>query len=263
MKISEGTKISELIKFNPNVIEAIASINPHFEKLKNPILRKVLASRVTIKDAAKIGGCSVDVFFAKLSPLGFSHAGAFVNLPGDEVPSGFSIPKNARITSLDVRQDIKSGKDPFLKIISALDGVGFNDYLEVINSFEPVPLIKILKEKNYDCSLRKEGHVIYTYIHKKETSLPMQARKTDPNAIFDKKLSEYGNSLRQLDVSKMEMPGPMLSILKELESLPADFALHVKHRRVPQLLLPELKDRGINILIKQIQESNVELLIFK
>ena len=71
MKIDQYTKISQLINANPAVIEAIASINRHFEKLRNPILRKILASRVTIADAAKIGGTTVQQFYEKLGPLGF------------------------------------------------------------------------------------------------------------------------------------------------------------------------------------------------
>ncbi len=43
MKINSQTKISALIKDNPNTIEAIVSVNPYFSKLKNPLLRGILA----------------------------------------------------------------------------------------------------------------------------------------------------------------------------------------------------------------------------
>ena len=71
MKINQQTKISALIKENEKAIDAISSINPHFNKLRNPILRKVLASRVTIADAARIGKCNIEVFFKKLAEIGF------------------------------------------------------------------------------------------------------------------------------------------------------------------------------------------------
>ncbi|MCC6180681.1 MAG: DUF1858 domain-containing protein, partial [Bacteroidia bacterium] len=54
MEINENTKISTIIANNPSAIDKIVSLSKHFEKLKNPILRKVLASRVSIKQAAKI-----------------------------------------------------------------------------------------------------------------------------------------------------------------------------------------------------------------
>lgn len=56
MKINRQTKISAIIRHNSAAIEAI---NPHFNKLRNPILRKVLAPRVTVEDAALIGGCKL------------------------------------------------------------------------------------------------------------------------------------------------------------------------------------------------------------
>ena len=118
MKISSKTKISALIKENPKAIDAIASINPHFEKLRNPILRKVLASRVTIADAARIGNANVADFFVKLQPLGFERENDSVSeektaaMPqpiNKETPADMPI----NFVELDVREDIETGNDPF------------------------------------------------------------------------------------------------------------------------------------------------------
>lgn len=40
MIITENTRISEIIKHDSRTIDVIASINKHFKKLKNPVLRK-------------------------------------------------------------------------------------------------------------------------------------------------------------------------------------------------------------------------------
>jgi len=71
MKINSETKISVLIKDNPNTIEAIVSVNPHFSKLRNPLLRGILASRSSIGDAARIGKCDIKVLFKSLVEIGF------------------------------------------------------------------------------------------------------------------------------------------------------------------------------------------------
>ena len=71
MIINPNTKIAALIKQNPEALEAIVSLSPKFEKLRNPLLRKVIGGRTTISMASKLGGCSVDNFFDKLQPLGF------------------------------------------------------------------------------------------------------------------------------------------------------------------------------------------------
>jgi hypothetical protein len=57
--INGQTKISSIIKANKASIEAIASVARPLEKLKNPILRKLLAARITLSEAAEMGGCSV------------------------------------------------------------------------------------------------------------------------------------------------------------------------------------------------------------
>ena len=40
-------------------------------------------------------------------------------------------------------------------------------------------------------------------------------------------------------------------------------ALYVNHKKVPQMLLPELEDRGFKTWISDIEEGNVKLLITK
>ncbi|WP_237144174.1 DUF1858 domain-containing protein [Pontibacter pamirensis] len=118
MDIAANTKISALIKANPNAVEAIASINRHFEKLRNPLLQKLLASRVTIADAARIGGCTEENFYKRLAPLGFTHISsghAYVS-PAEAAaaskPAFLAQLSPANILTLDVRDDISSGHVP-------------------------------------------------------------------------------------------------------------------------------------------------------
>src|SRR5690606_32219675 len=71
MEFTESSTIAELIKHNKDSIQAIASLAKPLEKLKNPLLRKLMASRVTVSEAAKMGGCTVEDFASVLTPLGF------------------------------------------------------------------------------------------------------------------------------------------------------------------------------------------------
>ena len=71
MVINANTKISRILKENPEALEAIVSITPKFEKLRNPLLRKLMASRTSIGMASEIAGLDLDEFFQKLQPLGF------------------------------------------------------------------------------------------------------------------------------------------------------------------------------------------------
>src|SRR6187402_1801760 len=142
MVISPQTKISVILKESPKAVDAIASINPHFEKLRNPILRKILASRVTIADAARIGNASVATFFEKLEPLGFTTENdsvsaaktvASVQPEKKEIPA--DLPK--KTVELDVQEALATGNDPFNEIMDAVKNLQTNQALKLINTFEP------------------------------------------------------------------------------------------------------------------------------
>ena len=59
------------------------------------------------------------------------------------------------------------------------------------------------------------------------------------------------------------MPLPMHTILEALETLPADKALFVYHKRIPVFLLPELEERKFSYRIKEISNAEVHLVIYK
>ena len=69
--INANTKIAHLIKSHPDAMETIINIDKKFDKLRNPLLRKLLAGRTSIAMASKMAGCEVSDFFNALQPLGF------------------------------------------------------------------------------------------------------------------------------------------------------------------------------------------------
>ncbi|MBL7890794.1 MAG: DUF2249 domain-containing protein [Bacteroidia bacterium] len=271
MKIKSTTKISEIIKENALSIDAIASINSHFLKLKNPILRKILASRVTISDAAKIGGVSVQRIFEVLTDIGFLVEGEYSHQ--DETPPLISnstilneIDMN-NIFELDVRKMISSGEDPFNVIINTLKELPSHRTLKLLNSFEPIPLINILTRKGYAYYTIKESENLFvTYfrnISNKSKLSDISVLDRSENSSFEKLVQEFEGRIECIDVRELEMPAPMLTILSKLEILGHSQALLVHHRKVPQFLFPELQEREFDWDIKQYDENNVKLLIYK
>lgn len=269
MQITQYTKISELISANKNVIEALASINKHFEKLRNPILRKILASRVTIADAAKIGGTDIQTFFNKLTPLGFDCKTETSKTENEtmEQPEFYKTKNPAKVTELDVRPILESGKDPFNIIMDVLGKMPADNILKLVNSFEAIPLIKILSKKGYEYyTVNSQDKLVWTYFKKTGNlvkEVPLAQLSPKANSDFDQLLSAFGNSIVKIDVRGLEMPQPMIKILKELESLPQGHVLFVQHKKIPQYLLPDLAEQNYSWRIKEIEEGNVQLIIFK
>ena len=268
MEIAANTKISAILKANPEAIEAIANINRHFEKLRNPILRKLLASRVTIADAARIGGCTEDEFYRRLEPLGFIRA---INTEITEKPVVAAVEKptflsqllEESILVLDVCDDIDSGNDPFLKIMDVVEKLDGSNALLLINSFEPMPLLTILSKRGY-ASFTEEitPNLVHSYIWQQQANTGNGTAAKPEIKDFDVMVNDYEGRLRHLEVRHLEMPQPMITILGELEKLPAGEALYVTHRKVPQFLLPKLQERGYALAVKEVGPHEVHLLIF-
>lgn len=270
MEIGAHTKISALIKANPAAIEAIASINRHFEKLRNPILRKILAARVTIADAARLGGCGVETFFERLAPLGFvvqkEKEGPVPQVP--QAPAVFplflkKLPQNA-FTYLDVREDIAMGNYPFLRIMQAVDQLNEKQALVLINTFEPTPLLQILQKRGFlNFTHEKEPELVYTYFWRQTEEVANIEEVTPETDEYNQVLTRFSGNMKRVDVRQLEMPQPMVTILNELEWLPTGQALHVTHKRVPQFLLPQLESRGFQVAIQDAGPHQTYLLIYK
>ncbi|MCP3931713.1 MAG: DUF2249 domain-containing protein [Bacteroidetes bacterium] len=273
MKIDKNTKIATLINENSEAIEAIASINKHFRKLKNPILRKVLAKRVTIEDAAKIGNVSVSAFMEKLQSIGFEIEESKSKEPQtiDQSDKKDVMQNNkfdlTNVLTLDVRPDIQGGVDPFKRIMKTIKTIPEGQVLKIVNTFEPIPLINLLKSKGFQSYVeRPEAGIVHAFFKKVKGSVSeMESPKVGKvgKTDFEEIVQSFGEKIKTIDVRSLPMPEPMVTILSELEQLPDDHALYVHHKKFPQFLIPELKKRGYDLVAMEIDENQLELIIWK
>lgn len=270
MTINANTKIASLLKHNPDALEAIVSISPKFVKLRNPLLRKVLAGRASITMASKLGGCSVDAFFNKLEPLGFEIDKAVVATDdtNDAKKPAPQFVKNIaadKIIELDVRPVIETGKDPLHIIMQKVKELEIGYVLKIMNSFEPTPLMQLLAKQGFESYAEViSDELVNTYFYKK-TDKPLVI-ETDESAWaegWEETLSRFNGDFETVDVRELPMPLPMHTILEALENLPKDKALFVYHKRIPVFLLPELEERKFSFRIKEISDGEVHLLIYK
>ncbi len=170
--------------------------------------------------------------------------------------------------TLDVRAGLASGIDPFQKIMETLTSMSPEKCLLIINTFEPVPLINILKRKGFEHYTEEvQKGEIYTWLRNTSSE---KFDKTDcipPSHHivneFDKMRDKFTGKTKTIDVRHLEMPMPMASILSELQTLPEGYALYVQHKKIPQFLLPEIKEKHFSWLIREDGENDVKLLIFK
>ena len=270
MIIDANTKIGTLIRHQPEALETIVSLSPKFIKLRNPLLRKLLAARTSIAMAAKIGGCEVNDFFNQLKPLGFEIDKESASV--DEKPEIKPIPEFLKdvspdkIIDLDVRPAIQSGKDPLNMILQKVKAIDQGQVLKIINSFEPTPLMHLLGKKGFESySEMITADLVQTYFYKKSTGTAqnLAANVSNNSKGWDEILHRFHGKLERIDVRNLEMPLPMHAIMEALKSLPAGKALFVYHKRIPVFLLPELEEQKFSYRTREVSEGEVNLLIYK
>lgn len=267
MIINFNTKIAALLKHHPNALEAIISISPKFEKLRNPLLRKIMAGRTSISMASKVGGCSVDDFLMKLEELGFviDKSTQPIMEKNKKRPDFMSFVQSGRVVEMDVRPMLALGADPLNTILEAIKNMQTESVLRIINTFEPSPLIKMLEKKGFMSYVDKiNDDLVETYFYKKTEANSFEIDYLmDASKGWDEVLSQFAQNTQTIDVRAFEMPQPMLMILEALEQLPENKALYVYHKRIPVFLLPELSERKFDYRIKEFSDSEAHLLIYK
>lgn len=266
MTLTPQTKIGAILKQHPDALESVVSLSPRFEKLRNPLLRKLIAGRTTLAEAARMGGCTLHDFYRKLLPLGFSIG----EMNAEEATSDTVVkPKFPveKIVDLDVRASLAAGTDPLQMILAKIKTLKEDEVLKIINTFEPTPLMHLLKKKGWQSYTDKVSmDLFHTFFYRGGNSTA-EPNATPANSTaasdWDFVEKQFASQKVTIDVRHLEMPQPMLTILENLETLPAAHALYVYHKRIPVYLLQELKDREFDYRIKEVEDGDVRLLIFK
>ena len=265
--INANTKIAAIIKQHPDALEAIISISPKFEKLRNPILRKLMAGRTSISMACTMGGCSMHSFYEKLKPLGFQMDESIkpVVVKSKELPSFITTLQKDKLITVDVRPLLATGNDPLTMITEKVKILKEGEVLKIINTFEPLPLMKLLEKQGFDVYADiVNDNVVETYFYKLTSIAFNNLEITDvASNKWEDILNKFAGKLQTIDVRQLKMPLPMHNILEALNNLPGDNALFVYHKRIPVFLLPELVEKKFDYRIKEISDGEVHLLIFK
>lgn len=260
MTINNDSKINDIIKADSRAVDVLIQLNPFFKKLRNPVLRKVLGGRATVADAAKIGNCTSELILTSLGGIGFEVA--VTDGPAAILPE--KIGEHAALEYdrvYDARPVLASGNDPFQQIMAQLKVINAGQTLLLINSFEPAPLIKILKSRLYHITvLRKAPDLVETYITAGEDIVAEQGQQATGDD-FSALLETFAGNLERIDVRALEMPRPMITILETLEKLPEGKALYVHHKKVPVYLLPELTERHFKFSWQAAGEG-IDLIIY-
>lgn len=268
-KINANTRVKQLLNVRQDeVIEALVQLNSNFSKLKNPILRNLLASRITIAGACKIANCKVSDFLNNMKQIGFEIEEVETIAALAEQHIDFN--KQTITNELDVRPYLEQDQDPLKLIMAEVKKLKPGHRLKIINKFEPTPLIDLLVARGFSYySEQINADLVYTWFEKETETIEdlsdeLEAETGVSNTVFQETLHRFAaDHIQYIDVRELEMPKPMLMILEHIESMQEHHLLYVYHKKIPMFLLPELRKRGLNFIYNQKNDKEVDLLIYK
>ena len=242
--VSTDTLVGHLLEANPALLEVLIDAHPHFHRLRNPTIRRVLAPRVTVGQAARIAGVPAETLLARLRA-------ALGEPPGAEPPTAAAAPlpppsappavladlPGSRQVHLDVRADIAGWREPLARIMAAVKTLPDDATLVLRAPFEPVPLYDLLGRRGFahwtECRARDDWRVWFYRCRPADGLRPTGAAVGGAGAAGHVRL----------DVRGLEPPAPMVRILDQLERLEPGQVLEVLHDRRPIFLYPQLDDR--------------------
>jgi uncharacterized protein (DUF2249 family) len=123
-----------------------------------------------------------------------------------------------RRVDLDVREDLRHGREPLSTIMAAITSLGPGEVLVLRTPFEPLPLYHVLGRRGFAHWAEQHGPQDWS--------------------IW------FFPDLIVLDVRGLEPPEPMVRVLEALDRLAPGQRLEMRHDRRPTLLYPRLEDRG-------------------
>ncbi|HET9947766.1 MAG TPA: DUF2249 domain-containing protein [Longimicrobiales bacterium] len=289
MVIRKSDRVATVLKADESLIDVFVGLSPAFERLRNPAMRKVMARLVTVEQAARMAGVDADTLVARLNgarpdadapaPGGSepptSHAAYAPRTPPAEAPRTAPaelerIPGALRV-EVDVREDLRSGREPFSRIMAARRQVPPGGALRVRAIFEPVPLYAVMEKQGFDHfteQLGPEDWSVWFYPadsngQREPSGARVSAEPAAAVAAEDAADDDSGEGVVVLDVRGLEPPEPMMRTLSALESLPPGGTLVQLNVRVPQFLLPQLEERGFVYEIREQRPDLVRVIIHR
>lgn len=273
MVIARTDRVSTVIGRDESLIDVFASLSPAFERLRSPGMRKVMARLVTVEQAALMAGVDADELVSRLNGR---HANADMTerttTEADQVtamdtgskPAALAAIDDERIVLLDVRDELRAGREPFSLIMGALRKVPEGGALVIRAIFEPVPLYAVMKRQGLEHwteELAADDWRVSFYPPAADAAAGAASpgASTAPAPTTD--AADPEGDVIVLDVRGMEPPEPMMRTLAALEELPVGATLLQINVRVPQFLLPMLEERGFTYHVREQEQDLVRVFI--
>lgn len=200
------------------------------------------------------------------------------------IPAHLSAVDESRIIDLDVREDLRAGREPFSRIMEARRALPEDGVLRLRAIFEPYPLYGVMERQglsHWTERLADDDWRVWFFAANEEPSdarsIPSDSATTgscaghaspeeDPGPEATEEAAPTGDGVESattvvLDVRGLEPPEPMVRTLERLETLQPGATLVQLNERIPRFLLPQLEERGFSYHVRQQSPDLVRVFI--
>jgi len=144
-----------------------------------------------------------------------------------------------RAVTLDVREDIQRGREPFSRIMLAVASLGAGDDLVIIAPFEPTPLYAVLAQRGFSYQAQEtesgDWQIRFNRTAQEQDGIKDSSRPVNPSGV-----SEV-----EVDTRGLEPPQPLVKILEAVTNLPEGSSIVALTDRRPMHLYAHLEERGL------------------
>ena len=149
---------------------------------------------------------------------------------------------------LDVKEDIRNGREPFGKIMQTVTCLKGSEQLLLIAPFEPAPLYAMLAQRGFTHQSKPTPGGDWEVLFTRGQDDAAAAADTTPAAAHPPQGAELhacsGPPVLEVDTRGLEPPQPLVTILEALATLPEGARLRALTDCRPMHLYPQLEERG-------------------
>jgi uncharacterized protein (DUF2249 family) len=153
---------------------------------------------------------------------------------------------NSSALVLDVREDLRNGREPFSRIMGAIGKLAAGEELLLIAPFEPVPLFQVLAQQGCTHKAEMKPGGEWEVLIRRDFNLATPEVGAPKAEALGAVPPCRASKVIHLDVRGLEPPQPLVAILEALSSLPEGAELSAHTDRRPMHLYPQLEERGFS-----------------
>ena len=153
--------------------------------------------------------------------------------------------------TVDVHDDLRNGREPFARIMSAVARLQPHENLRLLAPFQPVPLFHVLAKHGFHPAPRQIENGDWEVLFTRRGGDGIESGGDPRGGAQTEKAQEVQNppapapaNVLNVDARGLEPPQPMVKILEALAALPDGAAICARTDRRPMHLYAQLESRG-------------------